>query len=233
MTASETPDIPAGFPGQAPLFPLPNVTLFPNVMLPLHVFEPRYRCMAEDVLNGDGFLALGLLQPGWEQNYESKNCAVHETVCLGKVVASERLEDGRYYVITQGLSRARLISELETDLPYRVGELELIQDVYPQTPVIDRDRRQEELVDWFRRVYPDLGLDAELVGALGSGVDLGELCDVISHALRLAPDDALRLLSQADVDQRSDLVLEMLKLQCRGASAGAAGREFPPGFSLN
>lgn len=232
MMPSDPHDTTAEFPGRAALFPLPNVTLFPNVMLPLHVFEPRYRCMAEDVLNGDRFLALGLLQDGWEDNYESKTCPIHETVCLGKVIANEQLEDGRYYVMMQGLSRARLITELDTDLPYRVGQLELIRDVYPQTPVIDRDRRQEELVDWFRRIYPKLGLEADLIHALGSGVQLGELCDVIAHALRLKVDDALRLLGQADVDERSDLLLEMLKLQCREVVT-AEGREYPPGFSLN
>lgn len=232
MTPADPNDATAGFTGQAAIFPLPNVTLFPNVMLPLHIFEPRYRCMAEDILKGDLFLALGLLKDGWEDRYESKDCEIHDTVCLGKVISNEQLEDGRHYLMLQGLRRAKLVTELETDLPYRLGMLELIPDVYPQTPIIDRGRRQEELVDWFRKAYPKLGMEADIIHALGSGIQLGELCDVIAHSLKLPPENAQQLLAQADVDQRSDLVLEMLKLQFRGTFENA-GREFPPGFSLN
>jgi uncharacterized protein len=232
MTPADSNDATAGFTGRAAIFPLPNVTLFPNVMLPLHIFEPRYRCMAEDILNGDRYLALGLLKDGWEDRYESKDCEIHDTVCLGKVISNEQLEDGRHYLMLQGLHRAKLMNELETDLPYRLGMLELLPDVYPQTPIIDRDRRQEELVDWFRKAYPKLGMEADLIHALGSGIQLGELCDVIAHSLKLPTEAAHRLLAQADVDQRSDLVLEMLKLQFRGTFE-PTGREFPPGFSLN
>ncbi|NQV26080.1 MAG: LON peptidase substrate-binding domain-containing protein [Rhodopirellula sp.] len=232
MTPAEPNDALADFTGRAAIFPLPNVTLFPNVMLPLHIFEPRYRCMAEDVLNGDRYLALGLLKDGWEGRYETKDCEIHDTVCLGKVIANEQLEDGRHYLMLQGLRRAKLVTELETDLPYRLGMMEVVEDVYPQIPVIDREHRQEELVDWFRKAYPKLGLETDLILALGSGIQLGELCDVIAHSLKLPSEDAQRLLAQADVDQRSDLVLEMLKLQFRGTFE-FAGREFPPGFSLN
>ena len=232
MTPADPNDATADFTGRAAIFPLPNVTLFPNVMLPLHIFEPRYRCMAEDTLSGDGYLALGLLKDGWEDSYKTKDCAIHDTVCLGKVIANEQLEDGRHYLMLQGLRRAQLVTELETDLPYRLGMLELVEDIYPQTPVIDRERRQEELVNWFRRAYPKLGLEAEIIHALGSDMQLGELCDVIAHSLKLPSEDAQQLLAQANVDQRSDLVLEMLKLQFRG-TLEPAGRDFPPGFSLN
>ena len=216
----------ADFTGRAAIFPLPNATLFPNVMLPLHIFEPRYRCMAEDTLNGDRYLAMALLKDGREDRYESKDCEIHDTVCLGKVIANEQLEDGRHYLMLQGLRRAQLVTELETDLPYRLGMLEIVEDIYPQTPVIDRDHRQEELVDWFRRAYPKLGLEADIIHALGSDMQLGELCDVIAHSLKLPPENAQRLLAQANVDERSDLVLEMLKLQFRGTFA-QSGREFP------
>lgn len=220
------------FSGRAALFPLPGATLFPNVMLPLHIFEPRYRCMAEDVVKTDRFIAIALLRDGWEDKYEAKDCPIHDVVCLGRVVADERLQDGRYYMLMQGVCRARLIGEEQTDLPYRIGNLDPIQDIYPHEPVIDRDRRREELVSWFRQVFPKLDLDASLLGALEQGISLGELCDLIAHAMRPRPEDAMRLLQQVDVDQRSDLLLEMLKLQCR-SEVQQTGRPFPPGFSLN
>lgn len=221
------------FSGKTPLFPLPNVTLFPNVLLPLHIFEPRYRCMVEDVLKSDRLIAVALLKDGWEENYESKDCAIHETVCLAQVVANECLEDGRYNLLTQGVCRARLIDEEQTDLPYRIGRLEFVEDEYPLPPVIDRIRRQQELVSAFRLIFPNLDLDGDLLSTMEEGVPLGELCDVIAHAMRLDPFHAHRLLEQADVDQRSDLLLELLKLQCREPLLPIGQRTFPPGFSLN
>lgn len=232
MTPADSNDATADFTGRAAIFPLPNVTLFPNVMLPLHIFEPRYRCMAEDTLNGDGFLALGLLKDGWEECYETKDCEIHEVVCLGKVIADEQLEDGRHYLMLQGLRRARLVTELQTDLPYRLGMLEVVKDFYPQSPLIDRERRQEELVDWFSKAYPKLGMEAEMIQTLGTGMPLGELCDIMAHSLKLPPVDAHRVLALADVDQRSDLVLEMLKRQFRRKLEPTVPT-FPPNFSLN
>lgn len=232
MTPADSNDATADFTGRAAIFPLPNVTLFPNVMLPLHIFEPRYRCMAEDTLKGDGFLALGLLKDGWEERYETKDCEIHEVVCLGKVIADEQLEDGRHYLMLQGLRRARLVTELQTDLPYRLGMLEVVKDFYPQSPLIDRERRQGELVDWFSKAYPKLGMEAEMLQTLGAGMPLGELCDIMAHSLKLPPDDAHRVLALADVDQRSDLVLEMLKRQFRRKLEPTVPT-FPPDFSLN
>lgn len=221
------------FSGTVPLFPLPNATLFPNVMLPLHIFEPRYRCMVEDILKANRVLAIALLKDGWEPQYETKDCSIHPTVCLARVVAEERLEDGRFHLLTQGLCRARLTGEPMTDLPYRLGHVEVIEDEYPLPPVIDRIRRQQELVSAFRQIFPKLDMDAELLSTMEEGVPLGELCDVIAHAMRLNAFHAHRLLEQSDVDQRSDLVLQLLRLQCRKPILPTGQRTFPPGFSLN
>jgi uncharacterized protein len=235
MTPSEFPEVPAKkFSGQAALFPLPNVTLFPNVMLPLHIFEPRYRCMVEDLLKSDGFLAIGLLKDGWEPTYESKHCPVHETVCLGSVVSDEKLEDGRYFLLTQGVSRARLVSEQESDLPYRVAQFELLEDIYPPEPVIDRLRRQQELVGEFRQLFPKIDVDASLIYALEADIPLGELCDVIAHALRLEPSVSQQVLEQPDVDQRSDLLLDLIRSINRQSDPIEKTRQkFPPSFSVN
>ncbi|MHC4878561.1 MAG: LON peptidase substrate-binding domain-containing protein [Planctomycetota bacterium] len=219
-----------GFSGQAPLFPLPDTALFPNVLLPLHIFEPRYKCMVEDVLKSDGFLALALLKDAHDENYGTKTCAIHDTVCLSKVVADDRLDDGRYYLLLQGLCRAKLVTEVPNDLPYRMGILDLISDEYSAQPVIDRDHRKQELVSHFSSLFPQLGVDQKLLLALDTDVALGELCDVIAHAMRLDSSVARSLLEQSDVDERSELLLQLLKLQCRDHPQSPG---FPPSFSLN
>ena len=135
-----------------------------------------------------------------------------------------------YYLLTQGLRRARMTREEQTDLPYPIGQLELPHDVYPSMPVFDRERRQLELNDGFRTIFSKLNIGETLLDSLGDAVPLGELCDVIAHAMRLNPGDAQRWLEQSDVVQRSDLVLELLRLQCRPTMAP---RVFPPEFSIN
>ncbi len=84
-----------------PLFPLPNVVLFPRAVLPLHVFEQRYREMTTDALKGDRLIAMALLRPGWEQNYYSRP-AIEPVVCVGQILTHEKLADGKYNFLLQG-----------------------------------------------------------------------------------------------------------------------------------
>ena len=93
-----------------PLFPLPNVVLFPNVFLPLHIFEPRYREMVADAIAGDRVIGMVLLKPGWEHDYEGRP-AVFATGCSGVITHFERLSDGRYNIILRGLERFRIRGE--------------------------------------------------------------------------------------------------------------------------
>src|SRR5215467_7574945 len=110
------------FGGTARLFPLPNLVLFPHVMQPLHIFEPRYRQMTADALAGDRLIALALLRPGWESDYDGKP-AIYPVACLGRVVAEQRLDDGRYNILLRGLSRVRLVEELSQGKLYRTARV--------------------------------------------------------------------------------------------------------------
>ena len=95
------------FSGVVRLFPLPNLVLYPHVMQPLHVFEDRYREMLEDALATDQLIAMAVLRPGWETDYDSRP-PISEFACLGKVVAHHRLEDGRYNLLLLGVQRVRI-----------------------------------------------------------------------------------------------------------------------------
>src|SRR5581483_11492817 len=91
-----------------PLFPLPNVVLFPRAVLPLHIFEERYKAMTADSLRGDRQIAMALLQSGWEKNYHCKP-RIDPVVCVGTILSHERLSDGRYNLLLQGTTRARIV----------------------------------------------------------------------------------------------------------------------------
>src|SRR5438045_3723213 len=97
-------------PASIPLFPLPNVVLFPNVFLPLHIFEPRYREMVADALAGDRLIGMVLLRPGWERDYEGRP-PIYPIGCSGLLTHNERLPDGRYNIVLRGIERFRIIEE--------------------------------------------------------------------------------------------------------------------------
>ena len=100
------------FSGHVRLFPLPNFVLFPHVMQPLHLFERRYRELFEDALRGDGLIAMALLEPGWENDYEGRP-ALYPMACLGRISAYFQLSDGTYNVLVLGLRRVKLVRELK------------------------------------------------------------------------------------------------------------------------
>lgn len=102
-------------PSVVPIFPLPEVVFFPGVVMPLHVFEPRYRAMTADALatdrsDGGGLIVLALLQPGWEADYEGSP-PVHPVATVGEITHAQQLEDGRYFLTLRGLERVMLTGE--------------------------------------------------------------------------------------------------------------------------
>ena len=106
-------------PPSIPIFPLPNVVLFPNVFLPLHIFETRYRQMVDAALGGDLIIGMVLLRPGWEGDYEGRP-PVYPIGCAGVVTHAERLADGRYNIVLRGMEKFRIAGE-DTEHPYRVA----------------------------------------------------------------------------------------------------------------
>src|SRR5438874_10875680 len=93
-----------------PLFPLPNVVLFPNVFLPLHIFEPRYRDMVADALASDRLIGMVLLKPGWERDYEGRP-PVYPIGCSGVMTHAARLPHGRYNILLRGVERFRILAD--------------------------------------------------------------------------------------------------------------------------
>ena len=94
----------------AACFPLPNVVLFPNVFLPLHIFEPRYREMVADAIDSDRMIGMVLLKAGWEHEYDGSP-AVYPIGCSSVITHVERLDDGRYNIVLRGVERFRILEE--------------------------------------------------------------------------------------------------------------------------
>jgi Lon protease-like protein len=221
------------FNGSTRLFPLPNLVLFPHVIQPLHIFEPRYRQMTADALAGDRLLTIVLLRPGWEDDYEDRP-AVHAVGCVGKIVADQRLEEGRYNLLLRGLRRVRLLNEEPTDRPYRTARVEMLHDVAtagPEETAALRVRLAEQLPRW---VPPDAAALDQFRKLLDSDLSAGVLCDVFGFALPLDVALKQRLLEELDVAARARLLLEALANRPPDAEPAASpDRKFPPDFSDN
>ena len=234
--------LPADFSGRAPLFPLPGCVFFPHTLLPLHIFEPRYRAMTRDALgvsesdppdaDGDGerLIAMARLREGVDSELgDSDRPPIHDTVCLGKIVAEQRLPDGRWHLVLRGVVRAAVRSEKLTAGGYRMAALAPLPDACGRRPDLDRPRRVRQMTEAFAGLFPEVDLPAILDKAFGRCVTPGMICDVIASVLQLTPDESQALLDQTDPDVRCDVVLRHLRrrLAGRGYAHGRPGSAEP------
>jgi Lon protease-like protein len=204
VTPSPMPLIPARWPRLA-IFPLPRVQLFPHALLPLHVFEPRYRDMVRDAMSGERLIAVASFEPGYEANYHGRP-AVRPIVGVGAIVGHEAIgDDGRANIILRGLTRARIERELAPDLAYRVVDAATVGDEL--APGLDAAAARDTLVLLADQLALKLPSGGETLRELvRSQPDLGALVDVLSAALVTDPDDRQALLEMIDVASRVDRV---------------------------
>ena len=218
------------------LFPLPNLVLFPHVMQPLHIFEPRYRNLLEDALAADRLIAMAVLEPGWESDYDGRP-PLGTMACLGRVATYHRLPDGTYNLLLLGLQRVKLLREHEPHKLYREAAVSLCDDSYPAGAEKAGRTLQQKLRAAFVRNLPALPEAQEQIEQLlASDIPLGVLTDVISFMLDIGIRQKESLLSELDVYRRAGMLLEHLEaaaLPAATSSRRGAGREFPPRFSLN
>jgi Lon protease-like protein len=220
----------------APLFPLGHPALFPSMAQPFQIFEPRYRVMTADALAGEGLIAMATLKPGWEPYYGTKSVAIEPIVCIGKIAAHEKLEDGRYLLMLRGVCRAEVLEELPTDEPYRVGRLKELKKVIPDVSRFCRDKRRKDLMEALSQLCPQTEHRPALAPLLASDICLGELCDVLAFALKMPAHESYRVLSEINVDKRSEFVLDVIRRRlqlARTTPPPGQGKGFAPGFSCN
>jgi len=221
---------PDQFCGIARLFPLPNLVMFPHIMQPLHIFEPRYRAMLEEALNEDGLIAMAVLAPGWESDYEGRP-PIRSAGCLCRVATHHQTDQGTYNVLMMGLRRIRIITELPPRNLFREANAELVEDMYPADNASRRTQLQRRLVAKFRSVLPKLPQAQEqLEELLSAQVSLGTLTDIVAFTLNLHQKIKEDLLAQPLPDLRALLLLECLK---SGAGQTIVSGRFPPEFSIN
>lgn len=182
-------------PTELPVFPLPGVFLFPGCVMPLHVFEPRYRQMVSDLLDRHGRLVIGTIQDAEGESFDPPR--IHAIAGLGEIGRHEELADGRFLIWLIGLGRVR-IEEIPSDRLYRRVRIEPLEEW--DVPAADEPGVRA-------RVQTALLARCEEFLNLPTGVPLTHLVDLLLQRLQLPAHRMQELFSQTDLALRAECAL--------------------------
>lgn len=207
-----------------PVFPLPGCVLLPHVTIPLHIFEQRYRAMLRDTLDvKHQLIAMALFEgDDWRDQYEGKP-AIRPIVGVGTVHAYEELPDGRFNLSLRGLSRAKVVREIDHD-PYRMIHVEPIEDadIMEIDLTEERDALRSLLTDKYLQQWAPVSALSQWLRCESSTLALIDLtamhiCDVEQRYVMLA---------EADPFVRAKKLIAILR-EARKALETAANMEPP------
>ncbi len=194
-------------PPTLPIFPLPNVVLFPNVVLPLHIFEPRYRAMVGEALEHDRIIGMVLLRPGWESDYEGRP-PVYQIGCAGLITHAERLNDGRFNIVLKGLEKFAIEDE-DDSLSYRLARVRSIEESV-------RDDDKEDMRQSRRRLESLLVPQPQGRGAepkVPPSMPDEDLINALAQYLELEPVERQALLEREGLLARCRSLIELLEMK--------------------
>jgi Lon protease-like protein len=241
---SDESAVQINFARAIPLFPLEQVTLLPQQVIPLHVFEPRYRQMVDDTLDGAGLIAMAVFEGDeWKRDYHGRP-AIRPAVCVGHIVRHEKMADGRYNLLLQGVCRATIKREEAPDEKrlYRAAMLEPVED---EGAELSLDPRLDTALDSARsRITAMLSVGplAKLAAAepileylRNDDIPSRAILELIAMALTSEARVRYRLLSEPDARVRADVLLaELTHLESLARKAAAQHPEaWPKGASWN
>ncbi|MBA2305577.1 MAG: LON peptidase substrate-binding domain-containing protein [Acidobacteria bacterium] len=194
-------------PSTIPIFPLPNVVLFPNVFLPLHIFEPRYRMMVADALTGDRMIGMVLLRPGGEGEYGGRP-AVYPIGCAGVITHHDQMPDGRYHIVLRGLEKFRILGEDAT----RAYRLATVENLHEPLAEHERDEIRSARHRLERLLVPQpegRGADSSLPPAMNDE----DLVNTLAQYMELEPLEKQALLEREGLLARCRSLIELLEMK--------------------
>lgn len=186
------------------IFPLPSVALFPGALLPLHVFEPRYREMVRDALAARRIFAVARLKPGFEGDYEGRP-PVFDVCGVGVIESHAEREDGRFDLAVRGLSRVRILEELPPVRAFRQVRAERVVELVPPPALVAA--WQSKLATLWRSLAPHLPEPVRDLLSLTREADTpSAYSDRLAAALVADPEATQQLLSEPDPSERLRLL---------------------------
>jgi len=193
-------------PPTIPIFPLPNVVLFPNVFLPLHIFEPRYRQMVEDALKGDRIIGMVLLRPGWQSDYEGRP-PVYPIGCAGVITHAERLSDGRFNIVLRGMEKF-VVRDEESDRLYRLAHIDPVPE--PSIGAMrDEMREHRRRLEALLVPQPEGPKEPKVPSAMPDE----DLVNALAQYLEFEPVEKQALLERNGLLERCRSLIELLEMK--------------------
>jgi Lon protease-like protein len=193
-----------------PLFPLPGAVFIPHTLLPLHVFEPRYRDLVDDAMKRSGYLAIPRLKPGWERAYDG-NPEIFPIAGFGKIVRYDPMPDGRANIVILGLGRTRIRTEMQSDTLYRVAEGSLLEDVIPAHGMAAVDAAASRLRVMLAQILGGRpGLNERLQPLLNKETAAIPMINGLAHLLLPDVDARQQFIEMDNVSERIEHVETML-----------------------
>lgn len=202
---------PADLPETLPIFPLPGALLLPRGRLPLHVFEPRYLAMVDDVLKTPGRL-LGMIQPIGEECGEDTR--LHSIGCAGRITSFTETDDGRYMITLTGVSRFRL-GQVETGFtPYLKAQMGWDSfDCDLGKPEHDTGLNREEFLALLTRYFNLQELQTDWESLESAEDEL--LINALSMLCPFAPEDKQALLEAPSLPTRRETLVTLMEFALR------------------
>lgn len=182
---------------EIPIFPLPNTVFFPKTLLPLHIFEPRYRSMVEDARANENLIGMVLLKSGWEKDYFG-NPQVHDIACVGEIQYTEKLQDGKYNIMLYGLSRVRILKFVQSK-PYRVAQVKYLKETRFDPHELNEHEESESFINLVRTYLTEVGVD-----------DPDELLELQSHSLESIVNHVACILDFSTAEKQMLLEADIL-----------------------
>ncbi|MBI3828072.1 MAG: LON peptidase substrate-binding domain-containing protein [Planctomycetes bacterium] len=205
---------------EVPLFPLPDAVLFPGMVMPLHIFEPRYRKLLADALAGEKLIAMARLKAGWQSEYLGRP-PIHEIVGVGRVGANQELADGTSNIALIGIARCQVREDLARDLPYRLAGVMLLKDRPLKGPEIQKQAKAAR--DALCAVAGELirkTMNAEarevMARSLEERQEAGQAADFLASVFVLDPDVRQGLLENLEPLDRCRRVLALVTQLAQG-----------------
>jgi hypothetical protein len=199
-------------PGKIPVFPLPGALLLPRARLPLHIFEPRYLAMLDDCLKTETRL-IGMIQPHQVPGREERG--LHRIGCAGRVTQFSETEDGRYMITLTGISRFRIMREVEGFTPYRCCEVNW--DGFErdqQGAETDKSFERVRFLDLLDRFFAAKDLSADWDTLQQADDEL--LVNSLSMLLDFNPEDKQALLEAPSLSTRRETLVTLIEYALRG-----------------
>ena len=202
-------------PATIPIFPLPNAVLFPNVFMPLHIFEARYRAMVTDVLAGDRIIGMVLLKAGFEADYAGRP-PIFPVGCAGVVTHSERLPDGRFNIVLKGIEKFRVTGE-DGSRPYRLARIEGLPELVSEGERAELHRLRQRLEALLAAAVEREGGEPRFPPAVPDE----DLVNALAQFMGLEPLERQALLEREGVLARGHGLIELLEMRTLGRAAAS------------